>query len=90
MIELTGAKSKIVYEPLPADDPTQRQPDITLAKTKLELGAEGAAARRADEDDRLVPLDRHRRLSPADAELLGVDLLSVLVASGDGEQQRSQ
>ena len=26
---------KIVYKPLPADDPTQRQPDITLAKTKL-------------------------------------------------------
>jgi UDP-glucuronate decarboxylase len=26
---------KIVYKPLPADDPTQRRPDITLAKTKL-------------------------------------------------------
>jgi UDP-glucuronate decarboxylase len=35
VIELTGAKSKIVYEPLPADDPTRRQPDITLARTKL-------------------------------------------------------
>jgi UDP-glucuronate decarboxylase len=36
VIELTGAKSKIVYEPLPADDPTRRQPDITLARTKLD------------------------------------------------------
>ena len=26
---------KITYKPLPSDDPTQRRPDITLAKTKL-------------------------------------------------------
>jgi len=36
VIELTGAKSKIVYEPLPADDPMQRQPDISLAKKTLD------------------------------------------------------
>jgi UDP-glucuronate decarboxylase len=35
-IELTGAKSKIVNEPLPADDPTRRRPDITLAKDRLD------------------------------------------------------
>ena len=35
ILELTGSKSKIVYKPLPSDDPTKRQPDITLAKTKL-------------------------------------------------------
>ena len=35
IIELTGSSSKIVYLPLPADDPTQRQPDISLAKEKL-------------------------------------------------------
>ena len=35
VIELTGAKSKLVQMPLPADDPTQRQPDITLAKKHL-------------------------------------------------------
>jgi UDP-glucuronate decarboxylase len=34
-IELTGAKSEIVYRPLPADDPIQRCPDITLAREKL-------------------------------------------------------
>ena len=33
--ELTNSKSEIVYEPLPEDDPRQRQPDITLAKNKL-------------------------------------------------------
>jgi UDP-glucuronate decarboxylase len=35
IIELTGSKSSIIYLPLPADDPTQRQPDISLAKEKL-------------------------------------------------------
>ena len=32
VIELTGSRSKVIFEPLPADDPRQRQPDITLAK----------------------------------------------------------
>jgi len=35
VIKLTGSKSKIIFKPLPADDPKQRQPDITLAKEKL-------------------------------------------------------
>jgi len=32
---MTGAKSKIVYRPLPTDDPRVRQPDITRARTLL-------------------------------------------------------
>lgn len=35
VVEITGSKSEIVHEPLPSDDPTQRQPDISLAKSKL-------------------------------------------------------
>lgn len=35
VLKLTGASSKIVYEPLPQDDPKQRKPDITKAKTIL-------------------------------------------------------
>ena len=35
VVELTGSKSKIIHLPLPQDDPTQRQPDISLAKEKL-------------------------------------------------------
>ncbi|MGZ5584536.1 MAG: UDP-glucuronic acid decarboxylase family protein [Usitatibacter sp.] len=35
VIELTGSKSKIVKKPLPSDDPKQRQPDISLAKSAL-------------------------------------------------------
>lgn len=36
VIELTGSKSKIISMPLPSDDPTQRQPNIELAKAKLD------------------------------------------------------
>jgi len=36
VIELTGSTSKLVYQPLPEDDPAQRQPDITLARAKLD------------------------------------------------------
>jgi UDP-glucuronate decarboxylase len=36
VIKLTGSKSKIEYLPLPQDDPKQRKPDITLAKTVLD------------------------------------------------------
>ena len=32
VIEMTASKSEIVFHDLPSDDPTQRQPDITLAK----------------------------------------------------------
>jgi UDP-glucuronate decarboxylase len=35
VIALIGSKSKIVYKPLPNDDPIQRRPDISLAKEKL-------------------------------------------------------
>jgi len=35
-IELTKSKSKLITRPLPADDPTQRQPEIALAREKLE------------------------------------------------------
>ncbi len=35
IIKLTSSKSKLVYKPLPEDDPKRRQPDITLAKEKL-------------------------------------------------------
>jgi UDP-glucuronate decarboxylase len=35
VIRLTGSKSELVFKPLPADDPKQRQPDITQAKAKL-------------------------------------------------------
>lgn len=35
IIELTNSKSKLVYLPLPQDDPVQRQPDITLARQVL-------------------------------------------------------
>ncbi len=36
VLEITGSKSKLVYMPLPADDPTQRKPDISLARKELD------------------------------------------------------
>ena len=35
IIELTNSKSQIVYKSLPSDDPTQRQPDISIARKEL-------------------------------------------------------
>ena len=35
VIKLTGSKSKIIYKPLPSDDPMMRKPDISLAKKEL-------------------------------------------------------
>ena len=36
VISMTGSKSKIVYQPLPSDDPLQRKPVIELAKKELD------------------------------------------------------
>ena len=36
IIKMTASKSKIVYLPLPQDDPKQRQPDISLAMKELD------------------------------------------------------
>ena len=35
VIRLTGSHSKVVFKPLPQDDPIKRQPDLALAKEKL-------------------------------------------------------
>jgi UDP-glucuronate decarboxylase len=35
VLTLSNSKSKIIYQPLPSDDPKQRQPNIDLAKDKL-------------------------------------------------------
>jgi UDP-glucuronate decarboxylase len=35
VLKLSASKSKIIYQPLPSDDPRQRQPNIDLAKSKL-------------------------------------------------------
>jgi UDP-glucuronate decarboxylase len=36
IIDLTGSKSEVIHKPLPQDDPRQRQPDISLAREKLD------------------------------------------------------
>jgi len=36
ILKLTGSRSKIIFEPLPQDDPEKRRPDISLAKQILD------------------------------------------------------
>ncbi|HNR14283.1 MAG TPA: SDR family NAD-dependent epimerase/dehydratase, partial [Thermodesulfobacteriota bacterium] len=56
VIELTDSASEIIFSPLPADDPKQRKPDLTLArnvlgwepKTTLEEGLKKTIAYFAD------------------------------------------
>jgi UDP-glucuronate decarboxylase len=35
VVELTGSRSEIIFQPLPSDDPQQRQPDIALARAAI-------------------------------------------------------
>jgi UDP-glucuronate decarboxylase len=35
ILRLTGSSSKLIFKPLPADDPRQRQPDISIAQSSL-------------------------------------------------------
>ena len=35
IVEMTDSQSELIFEPLPEDDPKQRQPDISLAKKTL-------------------------------------------------------
>ena len=36
VIKLTGSRSQLIFQPLPQDDPRQRQPDLTKAKALLD------------------------------------------------------
>jgi UDP-glucuronate decarboxylase len=66
IIEMTGAKSKLRFEPLPSDDPRHRQPDISMGRSilkwepKIEL-REGLTKTIAYFDNILRKEDLHRR-----------------------------
>ena len=53
LIGMTGSTSRIVFRELPQDDPTQRRPDITLAREKLGWEPLVPLAGRPEADDRL-------------------------------------
>lgn len=64
VIELTGSKSTLKFMPLPADDPTQRQPDIALAQDKLGWAPTvdlATGLRRTVDYFRQLDLDKYRR-----------------------------
>ena len=52
---IVGNEVRVTFKPLPQDDPTQRQPDITRAREWLELGAQGPARRRARAHGGILP-----------------------------------
>ena len=56
VLEVTGSHSKIRFEPLPQDDPKQRSPDISKAKTIAWLGAEDRPANRPADVAGVFPL----------------------------------
>jgi UDP-glucuronate decarboxylase len=67
VIELTGSKSKLVERPLPADDPTKRRPDITLAKRRLDWQPTvklRAGLERTIEWFRSIDVDQYRPPTP--------------------------
>ena len=71
IIDQTGSKSKLVHKPLPADDPMQRCPDITLAKSALDWApkvdlADGLQAT-IDYFDNLLGAGKETRLQPVRA-----------------------
>ena len=39
VVEMTGARSRLVHRPLPQDDPRQRRPDLARAEGRARLGA---------------------------------------------------
>ena len=55
IIRATGSRSRIVFRPLPQDDPRQRRPDITRARTDSPLGAQSPLGRRLVQDHRVFP-----------------------------------
>ena len=64
VIDLVGSDSTIEYQPLPADDPVQRRPNIDQARRRPRLEADRRARRRPRPHDRLLPqpdtrLDHH-------------------------------
>jgi len=67
IVEMTGSRSEIVFDPLPADDPARRCPDITLAKAMLqwqpEVRLRDGLARTIEYFDKL--LSESRRTRPA-------------------------
>ena len=89
VLELTGSRSPLTIEPLPIDDPQQRQPDITLARAAPRLGAARAPPRRpcadhpGDAADRVDPRRAVRVLVTGGAGYIGSHTAKALALAGD-------
>ena len=71
VLELTGSKTKIIFRPLPVDDPKQRQPDITKAKDIL-----GWQPRVNRKEGLKITYDYFKSLSPEEWKKLPKEFLS--------------
>ncbi len=56
VIRLTGSKSRLIYQPLPEDDPLQRKPDISFAMKELGLGTQNPPGRRIEKNHHLFQI----------------------------------
>jgi dTDP-glucose 4,6-dehydratase len=93
VVDLTGSQSEIVHLPLPTDDPTRRQPDITVARTvlgwepitDLREGLARTAAALADEAGIALPTPTQPGSTPATSSMTSTADHRVSGAPGRGE-----
>ena len=70
IVDIVGSRSKIIYRPLPVDDPRRRRPDIAQAAVRARLVAEGRAPGGPSRHDRLLRRPAPQWPSPSDEALL--------------------
>ena len=73
IIKLTGTNQKVIYDPLPVNDPLQRQPDITKAKELL--GWEPKVSRA---EGMKITYDYFKSLSKEDFEKKSIKISQIL------------
>ena len=84
IIRMTGSKSKLVYRPLPEDDPKVRQPDITRARTLLGWEPKVGLEEGPDEDAGVFP-DERSAISAAHSDRPAAPVVAVPERPRSGE-----
>jgi UDP-glucuronate decarboxylase len=84
VIEMTGSQSRLEFRPLPSDDPRQRQPDITLARSELDWGPKISL-----EEGLRRTVDYFARLLKSSASVNRVDFVRFERRQRSGDRRRS-
>jgi UDP-glucuronate decarboxylase len=82
VLQLTGSKSTLVFKPLPADDPKQRRPDITLARQVLRWEP---TVQLADGLERTITYFRDQLLTRQIADLAALARIGAPTRKGPAE-----